>query len=129
MNPFESGVVGAEGLHAVMDQRIARKISRTVRGEEKFFFYNPMWSYLGDYPSGPPGTYYYSSSRQVNFFWNMFDQVIIRPELLEFFDQGSLRILTLAGSTNLLNSSGVPDTKISSDHLPIMFGLELTKGV
>ena len=128
MNPFESGVVGAEGLHAVMDQRVAQKISRVVDGEERFFFYNPMWSYFGDYPSGPSGTYFYRGS-QVSFFWNMFDQVIIRPALLEFFDQGSLRILTRAGSTDLLNSAGVPDKKVSSDHLPIVFSLELAKGV
>ena len=39
MNPFEHGVVAAEGLHAVMDRRIAGRRSRTVDDEEFDFFY------------------------------------------------------------------------------------------
>jgi len=48
MNPFESGVVGAEALHGVADRRIAKKKFRSVQGEKRQFFYNPMWSYFGE---------------------------------------------------------------------------------
>ena len=82
MNPFEAGVVGSGGLHAVMDRRIAAKGSRIVRGESCDFFYNPMWAHFGDAGSTPPGTYFYNSSSEVNYFWNIFDQVLIRPALL-----------------------------------------------
>ncbi|AUT03445.1 hypothetical protein CLI64_25215 [Nostoc sp. CENA543] len=44
MNPFEAGVVAADGFHAVMDQNIARQRSRTVQGKEKLFF---LQSYVG----------------------------------------------------------------------------------
>jgi len=129
MNPFEAGVVGAEGLHAVMARSIAQKGSRNVSDEERFFFYNPMWSHFGDFPSPPPGTYFYNSGKQVNYYWNMFDQVMIRPDLLEYFHDERLQILTSAGSTHLLNTSGRPDRQVASDHLPIMFELNLLKGV
>lgn len=87
MNPFEDGVVSAVGLHGVMSRRIAERGARVVQDREYPFFYNPMWGLLGDASPGPPGTYYYPSSEHVVFFWNMFDQVLIRPELLHLFKQ------------------------------------------
>jgi len=90
MNPFEPGVVGADTLHAVMTRERARRISRTVDGKQRFFFYNPMWSHFGEYPSGPPGTYHYSSFSYMGYFWNMFDQVLLRPELLDYFSDENL---------------------------------------
>lgn len=129
MNPFEVGVVGAEGLHAVMVRSIAEKKSRIVGGEERHFFYNPMWSHFGEFPYAPAGTYFYDRSQQVNYYWNMFDQVMVRPDLLEHFEDESVRILTSTGSTDLLTASGRPDTKVGSDHLPILFNLQLMKGV
>jgi Endonuclease/Exonuclease/phosphatase family len=42
MNPFEDGIVGSEGLHAVATRTIASKGSRVVAGERRPFFYNPM---------------------------------------------------------------------------------------
>ena len=48
MNPFEPGMAGILGFQAVMDRRIAQRITRTVDRKEYSFFYNPMWSRLGD---------------------------------------------------------------------------------
>jgi len=125
MNPFEPGVAGASGLHGVMTRRIAEKRERTVQGRRFAFFYNPMWSLHGDQSPGPPGTYYYSRSEQVEFFWNMFDQVLIRPDLLEFFSNDDLRILDCDGTRSLLTQEGVPDARHASDHLPLLFTLRL----
>lgn len=129
MNPFEPGVVGSEGLHAIMTRNIAKKISRSVKEVERFFFYNPMWNHFGDSSHIPSGTYYYNGSKPINYYWNMFDQVLIRPDLLDYFNDDSLKILTNAGEINLLNPSGIPNKKIASDHLPITFNLDLIKGV
>ncbi len=79
MNPFEAGLVSSEGFHASMSRSIAGRKSRTVLGEVRHFFYNPMWSLLGDYSPGPPGTYFYPSSSPLTLFWNTYDQVLLRP--------------------------------------------------
>jgi len=122
LNPFEKGVVMANGLHAVMTKATASKRDRTVSGKRYRYFYNPMWGHFGDRTPGPPGTYYYSRGSNVSYFWHTFDQVLIRPDLIGYFDDESLRTLTAAGSRPLLNEDGKPAT---SDHLPISFKLNL----
>lgn len=123
MNPFEVGMVGADGLHAIMDRKIALKKYRKVQGKSRLFFYNPMWGRMGDTSLGPPGTYYYNDSGHINYYWNTFDQVLMRPDLLEFFSEENLKVITSIREKNLISENGV-DTSIS-DHLPIMISLQL----
>ncbi len=125
MNPFEDGVVGAAGLHAVMSQRIARRGARTVQGRDYRFFYNPMWSLMGDESMGPTGSYFHSSSEHRAYFWHMFDQVLVRPALLDMFDFKSLSIVEADGSQSLLNEDDTPNADVASDHLPLHFRLNL----
>ncbi len=129
MNPFESGVVGAAGLHAVSDRQIALRGDRTVLGKQYRFFYNPMWGRMGDASQGPPGTYYFNTSTYVNFFWNIFDQVLVRPELLKFFPDERLAVLSEVNEQSLLSPTGIPDTALGSDHLPLLFAIEIEKGI
>lgn len=125
MDPFHSGMVSSEGFHGTMDRRIANRKTRTVLEEDRKFFYNPMWSLFGDESDGPPGTYYYNaSSEPVNYFWHMYDQVLLRPDLIPFFPNRELRILTHTGSDSILTSSGRPDADGASDHLPLLFKLD-----
>lgn len=124
MNPFEDGMIMASGLHAVACRRIAQKGSRIVNGRAYPFFYNPMWNCFGD-EEYPPGTYHYSNAEQRTYFWNIFDQVLIRPALLERFHPKSVNILSSDGERSLLTPSGTPDKKTASDHLPILFELHL----
>jgi hypothetical protein len=128
MNPFEIGLVGADGFHAIMDQTTARKKSRIVQGKNRMFFYNPMWGRMGDKSQGPPGTYYYNDSSQVNFFWNTFDQVMMRPDLLDYFSDGHLHVITSIRGESLLSPSGVPDNNFASDHLPLLVRLQIETG-
>ncbi|HVI06909.1 MAG TPA: endonuclease/exonuclease/phosphatase family protein [Candidatus Binatia bacterium] len=122
-NPYEHGFVATDGLHAVMSKSVALRGTRRVSGRDFDFFYNPMWSCFGDIGDRPSGTYYYDKAEHVNYFWHMFDQVLLRPTLLGGFSD-SVRILTEAGETHLLDGSGRPDTKNASDHLPIVFSLD-----
>ena len=125
MNPFEDGVVSSTGLHAVMTRKIAEKKSRIVQDNEYLYFYNPMWSLFGDGSKGPPGTYYYYKAEHKVYFWNIFDQVLLRPDLIDFFSNDDLMILDSDGKNVLLSSQGIPDINVASDHLPIYFTLNL----
>ena len=125
MNPFEDGIVNANGLHGVMSRSVAEEMSRTVQSRGYPFFYNPMWSLFGDMTPGPPGTFFYRSSEHRSFFWNMFDQLLIRPDLITRFDNRSLTILQSDGTTPLVKPNGLPDSDVSSDHLPLLFSLSL----
>ena len=127
MNPFEPGLVAADGFHAVMDQKIARKGSRIVQGEDKPFFYNPMWGLMGDSSPGSPGTYYYSRGGYINYFWNTFDQVLLRPALLDFFPQEDLQVISEVGEKGLLSENGL--LRSASDHLPILVRLNIERMV
>jgi len=125
MNPFEEGVVSAAGFNATMTRTIAARGSRKIQDADYPFFYNPMWAHFGDARGTPPGTFYYDGSQHVTYFWNMFDQVLLRPSLMDRFRDDSLRILDRAGTRSFLTRTGRPSKKAASDHLPIVFSLNL----
>jgi endonuclease/exonuclease/phosphatase family metal-dependent hydrolase len=145
MDPFERGVVSSEAFHALMDVQTITQLKgrRTVQGGSRRFFYNPMWSRLGDgrsLPPGkapaklphdfaapprgaervPPGTYYYASSETSAYFWHAYDQVLLRPDFLPTFHQEDVQVLTSTGVTPLLTTKGLPDIANASDHLPLL---------
>ncbi|WP_394753941.1 endonuclease/exonuclease/phosphatase family protein [Crenothrix sp.] len=125
MNPFEAGLVSADGFHAIMDRNITSKGHRVVFGKEKKFFYNPMWSRLGDASEGSSGTYYYDSSKMTNYFWNTFDQALIRPSLLSCFDNNNLKVIDKIGDVSLLKNGKI--SKQFSDHLPLLVTLKVSQ--
>lgn len=119
MNPFEEGVAGADALHGVMEWAATEREARVIQGVSYRMFYNPMWGLLGDRTPGPPGTYYRSAAEAVNYFWNTYDQVLLRPSLAGRLD--ALEVLTGDGSAGLLTPHGLPDRQAGSDHLPLLF--------
>jgi hypothetical protein len=124
VNPFEDGFVETEGMHAVMSKSVAAKLSRQVEGANYPFFYNPMWRHFGSHTNArPAGTYYLSKAEHLVYFWNMFDQVLVRPELLNGFSDEELQIVTDIGGVALLRRDGTIDTS-HSDHLPITFSIQ-----
>jgi len=121
-NPFEEALISAERMHAVSDGRIAEGLERTINGENYRMLYNPMWNLLGDVRT-IGGSYFYRSNDMVNYFWHIFDQVLLHPKLLGQFDHKSLEIVTEIELECLLKENGRPNEKIS-DHLPIFFTLK-----
>jgi hypothetical protein len=103
-NPFNEGLTSAGALHAVMSREIASRGSRTVQHKSYKFFYNPMWSHFGDWNGKPCGTYYYPKSTHLCYFWDMFDQVLLRPSLID--ELREVRVLTSAGATRLTRANG-----------------------
>lgn len=127
MNPFEEGMVGSSCFNAVMDKTIAMNLRRTVNEREFKMFYNPMWGLLGDNGrSIVSGTHFFNPHRHVQYFWNMFDQVLIRPEVIPYFSDKYLSILTGTKSMSLLTENHTMRT-IYSDHLPIKFAIRTKK--
>jgi hypothetical protein len=127
MNPYEDGVVVYNGLHAVMTREIAQKAPRLVnRVESNRFFYNPMWRHFGEQPDGHAGTYYYRNPKARADFWNVYDQVLVRPDLLPFFRDEDLRILNYDARLKVsLLRNRKPDAESISDHLPILLRLSI----
>ena len=118
-NPYEIGCLGAVGFHGIPVYKDTMKKYRIIMDESFKMFYNPMWNLLGDF-SFPPGTYYYSGNEVENSFWNVYDQVMIRPCLREQFIDDELKILCKTKSGKLTDANNHPDKSIS-DHLPIIF--------
>jgi len=124
-SPHDDIVGGAEGLHAINMVSVGGKTARTVLKKEYDFFYNPMWGMYGSESKGPKAIYYFYGYEEHEMFWHMLDQVVVRPDALDLFDEKRLRILTDAGGISLLSSSGTPDDKHASDHLPILFEMRI----
>lgn len=59
------------------------------------------------------------------YYWHMFDQVLVRPALLNRLPVPAVTIPTSLGSVSLVGQNGRPDTRSGSDHLPILFSLNL----
>lgn len=133
MNPFDGGLVETTALHAVMTRHLTGVVVRHEARDGYPVFYNPMWSCLGDRPANriqprgrrrPPGTYYFDNTNdRANVFWQMFDQVLLRPGLMEQLT--FLEILASDGSEEFVTAEGKPREALVSDHLPILFELNL----
>ena len=123
-DPFERTMVSAAYFHAVPDRRICRKGSRMIDKVERRFFYNPTWGLFGDRAKRPPGNYYYDKSKHHRQYWHLFDQIVLRPSLMDSLVESSLQILDTTGSDSLVTKEGRPKLAIS-DHLPMVFSLDL----
>lgn len=122
-DPYDNGCLLSSNFFGIPSRNDAIKESKIIEGKSFEMFYNPMWNCFGDF-SHPPGTcYYYNSSNPKNSFWHIFDQVMIRPCLVNDFIEKQLKIITTDGTNTLLDDQGHPNKSIS-DHLPIIFELK-----
>jgi hypothetical protein len=123
MNPFDPGVVSVTGMHGLMTRQLAAKKDRSYKGVDYRRFYNPMWGLFGDRTPGPAGTYVWDSSVPSNQHWSIFDQVLLRPLLMDRLH--NLQILSGDGYHSLLTEQGTPNSAEISDHLPILFQIDV----
>jgi hypothetical protein len=84
----------------------------SVNRHEALFYYSPSVAFRED-------DYF-----QIEYYWYLFDQVLVRPSMLEEFDEKSLEIVTKIGKHKLLTPSSTIDETIS-DHLPVIFNLKI----
>jgi hypothetical protein len=125
MNPFEAGMVGTQAFHAVMTRQLARTVRRLRDRAAYPCFYNPMWSHFGDVAGRPPGTYFFPPGlNPVNHFWNVYDQVLVRPDLMDLLSR--VEVLETDRSEPLTTrQTGRPRRDLLSDHVPLYFELQL----
>lgn len=118
MNPFEPGMILPQTFNAVMNKHDAR----TEGCKDQFvmyrYFYNPMWYYLG-HPELINGTFY-----RAPYYWNIYDQVLVRPELIDGISHENIKIMTKIKDRSLLTKYGHIDNAIS-DHLPILIKIKI----
>lgn len=126
MNPYESGLVAANGLHALPDlNHISKQTKgRMIDGVSYKYFYNPMWNFFGD-NIVPYGTYYFREPGHVSQEWNIYDQVLYRPSLSKYIDKENIKIVHKIGNDDLINALNRPDKNKYSDHLPVLIELNL----
>jgi hypothetical protein len=124
-NPFDAIIGGIRGVHAIRVRDVGGKLKRSVMKKDYEFFCNPMWSCYRGWEKSPPGTHYHNGSDVHELFWHMLDQVILRPQALHMFSEKNLRVLTETGVSSLLTSNHLPDRVNASDHLPVLFKLNL----
>lgn len=117
MNPFEDAMVNADAFFTVPCRKVADKKIKTIRRKQYSIFYNPMWNMFGD-KDGPPGSYYYSKTSIQNYYWHIFDQVLLRPSLIEHFCLDKLKILNSIDAQSIADPEGRPSV---SDHFPLYF--------
>ncbi len=130
-HPFSLGVAQHGGLHAVMSQAVAMGVRRQVVFNKQPMLFNPMWRFYGNPHPAPVGTYYREGKGdELAYFWNMFDQFMLRSALLHHYKPDSVRILTecekappLGKGKLPLLKDGIPDREAASDHLPVMLTL------
>ncbi len=134
MNPFDAGLIETSAFHALMSRALVDTVRRMKSRRSYLPFYNPMWSLLGDQRIGlfdqqsrPAGTFFHENYQALSgHFWQMFDQVLLRPELMDSLTR--LEILESDGRSRLISRSGRPRRSAISDHLPLRFDLVLSQG-
>lgn len=123
MNPYDPGMTSVAAVHGLMTKNLAELPDRVYRQQLRRRFYNPMWGLFGDRTPGPAGTHYWQSTVPHNAHWRILDQVLVRPLLIESLVE--LSILEDDGNHSLLSNDGFPSRTHMSDHLPVMFRLDV----
>lgn len=123
VNPFEIACVSASAMHAIpFFEEVQGKPTRIVDGDIYRKFYNPTWKFFGN-RSIPYTTYHYNKSDTVEYYWNAFDQIMIRPSLMNAFDENLIKIISETKNHSLIKK-GKPNRDDYSDHLPLFCTLK-----
>lgn len=123
-NPFDEVMLLTNFFNAIPYADIVEnKKERRVYGKDYQMFYNPMWNLLGD-RNVINSTYFYDSGGAIDFYRNIYDQVIISADMIAYYDKSALRIITETETQNLVDEDIKPNKREFSDHLPIVFSIK-----
>ena len=132
MNPFDPGMVSRHSFSASPDENLASR-AKPLYEPAKTGYFNPMWKKYGskqDANSEPVyGSYIYASRSATNFVWQMLDQVIYTPSLIDKVSEDELHIISGVGGTKFLQPPIGPNSLYPSiwpsDHLPLLFKIDV----
>ena len=124
-NPFDPGVASIYGLNANLSRDVVRRGKGVRKLHQRSYpmFYNPMWRFFGTPTSGViqetrvQGTYYNRLDKPVCYDWFILDQVLVRPNVLPYFKDTDVSILTqdaVQGGAALVSKQGIPIKALSS---------------
>ena len=119
-NPFDAGITGVYGLNATHLKEVADRQFRTANGQRHSYLFNPMWRFLG---AAPWGTFYYDGSNPIRYDWSILDQVLVRPEMMQYFDKRDVPDVWIPITDGVVDlNPGVLDKDTAMpDHRPIFF--------
>ena len=121
-NPFDEEVIQKDSFNAVLFKDLIKK-QEVVRYNERNWrrFYNPLVHFLSE-ETNTYGSFYYSSGIKP-LYWNSFDQVLVRKELVDSIS--TLEYIREINGRKLINDVKPNDS--ISDHLPLL--LNISKGL
>lgn len=120
LQPYSQGIAGYYGFNATMSEHKAKQVSRVIDHEERYFYFNPMWKMMGDRRL-VQGTYYNASDQQGrSIYWYTFDELLIRPSLIDKFNWDFFEIVEKTKDHNFIRNNIIYKDKYS-DHLPLKF--------
>ena len=118
-NPFEDACLSSGTLFALpFADEVIKSPTRGIAGKKYHKFYNPTWKFFGNRCIPYTTFHYFDSKDMANCYWNVIDQVMIRPNLVKAFDDDKLKIISSTKKHQLLHG-GKPDKRNFSDHLPL----------
>ena len=118
-NPFDEEVIEKDAFNAVLFKPVIRDKEVVIyNARERRRFYNPILHFLSE-DTETYGSFYYSAGSNP-LYWNSFDQILVRKELMDKIQ--SLQYVKQINGKSLI-SRLVPN-KIISDHLPLYVNIE-----
>lgn len=120
-NPFDEEVIQKDSFNAVLFKSLIKK-QEIVRYNDRDWrrFYNPIIHFLSE-DTNTYGSLYYSSG-SAPLYWNSFDQVLVRKELVDTIS--SLEYIREINGRRLIKD--VKPNDLISDHLPLL--INISKG-
>lgn len=120
LQPYSYGIAGVLSFNATMSIEKAKKVYRKIGVEKRRFYYNPVWDLMGK-NNLVQGSYYNDSDGQdKSIFWYAYDEVLLRPYLIDRFNWDNFKYITKTKNRSFLIRKSI-DKKKYSDHLPLKF--------
>ncbi len=107
MNPFERGMISHRGFNSTFFKNIAEENVKMLNELSRKYFYNPS---LQLYNDNVPykGTYFKKLGKTVEYYWYMLDQVLIRPDMIQYLNIKNMEVLHKTKTVSLIDENGKP---------------------